>query len=113
MRLFLLLMLCAGIASAKSEDDYVREWCEPRGGIVEYRLPDKARVDCLLDDYAVEFDFSHKWAESVGQALYYSSQTGRKPGVALIIGNEWQFAERLFEAIQKSGTAIRVWFVRK
>ena len=35
--------------------------------------------------YAVEFDFAEKWAEAVGQALYYALKTGKKPAVVLIM----------------------------
>ena len=48
----------------------------------------KTRVDCLTKDYAIEFDFGSKWAESIGQALYYSIQTGKKPGIVLILEKE-------------------------
>lgn len=101
------LALHAQLAVA-TEDEHNREWCI---GQVEYRLPDKARVDCLTADYAIEADWAPKWAEAVGQALYYASQTGRKPGILLLVKEgDWRYVERLFEAIQKSGQPIRVWF---
>jgi hypothetical protein len=53
--------------------------------VTEYRLDDGTRVDCLTDQYAIEFDFGPKWAESIGQALYYAEMTGRQPGVVLIL----------------------------
>ena len=43
------------------------------------------RVDCLTKDYAIEFDFANKWAESVGQSLYYAHMTKKKPAVVLIM----------------------------
>jgi len=111
MRLFILLVLYSGVVSAMTEGDYVDIHCK---GEIEHRLPDKARVDCLMPDYAIEYDHAKKWGEAVGQALYYASQTNRKPGIALIVGpSDWRYVERLFEAIQKSDTPIRVWFVRK
>ena len=51
------------------EADYQKEWCQHRGGLVEYRLKDKTRVDCLTLTHAIEFDFANKWAESIGQFL--------------------------------------------
>jgi hypothetical protein len=33
----------------------------------------------------VEFDFGTKWAEAIGQSLYYSLQTGKRAGIGLII----------------------------
>lgn len=56
---------------------------------VEVRMPDGTRCDLLNDVYAIEVDFSRKYAESVGQATLYSIWTGRKPAVILLSrGNE-------------------------
>lgn len=68
----------------KSEAVLASAWCDEAGGATEYRLPDRTRVDCLLDDYAVEMDWSHKWAECVGQAQYYGAMTNRRPACVLI-----------------------------
>ena len=35
-------------------------------------------IDCLTSDYTVEFDFAPKWAESMGQSLYYANMTNLK-----------------------------------
>lgn len=67
------------------EKDYVNKYCP---GTVEYMLPDKTRIDCLTQEYAIEFDYAKKWAESIGQSLYYAKQTGRKPAVAIILKKE-------------------------
>lgn len=67
------------------ESDYVKAYCN---GIIEYRLSDKTRVDCLTDEYAIEFDWAKKWAESIGQSLYYAKMTGKKPAVAIIIKSD-------------------------
>lgn len=67
------------------EKDYQLPWCSVNGGQAEYELPDKTRVDCLTPEYAVEFDYAHKWAESIGQSLYYSAMTGKKPAVVIIL----------------------------
>ena len=68
-----------------TEKDYVNMYCT---GIKEYVLADKTRVDCLTDEYAIEFDYAKKWAESIGQSLYYSKKTGKKPAVAIITNGE-------------------------
>ncbi len=85
--LLLLIILIAlnNQACAKNkqlESWYVKKFCT---GQVEYRLPDATRVDCLTADYAIEFDFAKKWAECVGQSLYYADMTGKKPACFLII----------------------------
>ena len=77
-----------GMQSMKSgevEAYYVDQWCTPSFGKKEFRLWDATRVDCLTKDYAIEFDFAKKWAESVGQSLYYAKMTGKKPAVVLIL----------------------------
>ena len=67
---------------------YQNKWCAEHRGQAEVVLPDGTRADCLTDTHAVEFDFGGKWAEAIGQALYYGLQTGKRPGVVLILENE-------------------------
>ena len=43
---------------------YQNEWCTPDFGRKEVILWDMTRVDCITKDYAIEFDFAKKWAES-------------------------------------------------
>ena len=66
------------------EKEYQECWCNKAGRVTEYVLPDKTRVDCLTDEYAIEFDFAEKWAEAIGQALHYSLMTGKSAGIVLI-----------------------------
>ena len=40
------------------ESAFVEAHCD---GQIEYVLEDKTRVDCLTEDFAVEFDFASKW----------------------------------------------------
>jgi hypothetical protein len=109
-----LLALAASPALAAHvhpESHYQTAWCAEHHGQVEFRLPDGARVDCLTESNAIEFDFAPKWAEGLGQALYYGSQTGRRPGVVLIMekpGDE-RYRERLDGAIRAYGLPVEVW----
>ena len=64
---------------------YQHLWCNKHAGIMEYKNSDKTRVDCLTKDYAVEFDFAEKWAESIGQSLHYELMTGKKAMIVLIL----------------------------
>lgn len=84
---FCLLLFAASAQAGRlhKEREYQECWCMQVGGEAEYVLGDGCRVDCLTDEYAVEVDFADKWAEAVGQSLYYAYQTGRKPGVLLIM----------------------------
>ena len=68
-----------------NESSYQHAYCSAIGGIEEYTNSDKTRVDCLTNDYAIEFDFANKWHESIGQALHYGIMTGKKPKVMLIL----------------------------
>ncbi|MBI5641975.1 MAG: hypothetical protein HY954_00715 [Deltaproteobacteria bacterium] len=80
---------------------------------MEFTLPDKSRVDCLTEEYAVEVDFASKWAEALGQALYYSIQTGKRPGILLILEDDKdkRFLERANSVAQRLG--IRMWTASK
>lgn len=89
MGLFLLIFFLHSsitlAANLHKEKEYQNVWCAQHNGEIEYVLDDKTRVDCLTDDYAIEFDFAYKWAEAVGQALYYAAKTSKKPGIVIII----------------------------
>ena len=76
---------------------------------MEHRLTDGTRVDCLTKEYAVEVEYAPKWAESIGQALYYAQSTGRKPGVLMILQNDKdeRFLKRLRVVAKEQG--IKVW----
>lgn len=79
-----------------AESDYVNYYCTQWKGVIEYVLPDRTRVDCLTDTHAIEFDWCRKWAEAIGQSLYYSKMTGKTPQIVLICKpNENRFVERL------------------
>ena len=112
--LILTVLPISGCFGGRSlhEKDYQRYWCDKHTGELEYRLPDGTRVDCLIKDYAVEIEYAQKWAEAIGQALYYAKITGRKPGVVLVMrehGDE-RFARRLREVASQE--KIKVWSIR-
>jgi hypothetical protein len=78
---------------------------------MEYVLKDKARVDCLTNEYAIEVDFAKKWAESIGQSLFYAEMTDRKPAVGLILGDdESRFLNRLHHVATKFD--IKIFIIR-
>ncbi len=68
-----------------NEKYYQTKLCNHLGGVMEQSLLDRTRIDCLTDEYAIEVDFAKKWAESVGQSLYYAEMTGKKPAVGFIV----------------------------
>ena len=56
-------------------------------GQPEYQLKDLSRIDCLTDTHAFEADWADglKVYEAIGQALYYSAETSKQPGILLLI----------------------------
>jgi len=62
----------------------------------EVRLADGCRVDLLSDTEAIEVDFAAKWAEAIGQSLYYAIETGRQPAIVLLTrrDRDERFVER-------------------
>lgn len=89
---------------------YQEQWCASRGQM-EVVLADGTRCDCLTDTHAVEFDFSHKWAEAIGQALNYSAQTGKRPGIVIILERpgDTRYLERIQTVDRAFGLGITVW----
>ena len=96
--------------SGQTEAYYVEQWCTPSFGKKEFRLWDMTRVDCLTNDYAIEFDFAKKWAESVGQSLYYSEMTHKKPAVVLILTN-WTDM-RYVKRVERVNKDIQIFLVK-
>lgn len=110
----LLLSVSVTAAGKWHERNYQEDWCTKRPGLIgiEYRLPDKTRVDCLFEDYALEVDWDYKWAESIGQSLYYAEMTGKKPAVLLILGPKSdRYLKRLIFIADRYG--IKVFTVEK
>lgn len=91
MKLFLFISAILWSASTAHaahqhpEKHYQDQWCAEQHGQTEVRLPDKTRADCITDKNVIEFDFAPKFYEAIGQALYYSLQTGKRAGIVLII----------------------------
>lgn len=88
------------------EEVYQSYWCEKHNGIMEYTLDDHTRVDCLTEQYAVEFDFAPKWSECIGQALYYGEKTKHYPACVLILENgdkDLKYLKRLRYVAYKNG----------
>ncbi len=110
--IWLLVLPLVGVADIFNEAYYNAHWCDLNGGITEHVLPDRTRVDCLTDDYAVEADYGKKWAESIGQSLYYSKMTNRPPAVLLLVKmGEERFIERFRQASEGLGITLFLRYV--
>lgn len=106
-----LLPNCTWAKHKHQERWYQEQWCSTGGGQLEFLLPDQTRVDCLTDIHAVEHDFAPKWAEAIGQSLYYSAVTGKRAGVVLIMeqSSDQRYLERLRLAIEQNQLPVDVW----
>lgn len=114
MKMFITAILFMASIDATASGKWLERhhqeaWCGARADLVaiEYRLPDKTRVDCLLTDYALEVEWDYRWAESIGQSLYYALMTGRKPAVLLILGtNGDRYLRRLKLVAHEYGITV-------
>jgi len=97
------------------EKDYQKIFCNNLNGKIEHVLIDKSRIDCLTSHYAIEIDFGKKWAESIGQSLYYSLMTNKKAGIGIIIDvnskRDKKYLKRLYTVTKKLN--IKVFIIHK
>lgn len=96
--------------SGMIEGYYVEQWCKPSFGRREFVLWDRTRVDCLSADYAIEFDFAKKWAESVGQSLYYAKLTGKTPAVVLILTSKADM--KYVKRVERLEQGIKIFLIK-
>ena len=95
-----------------NEKYYQTKLCKKLKGKMEYRLSDNTRVDCLTDEYAIEVDWAKKWAEGIGQSLYYGYMTNKKPAVALICSKkDKRYIKRLNTVAKQEN--IKVFILKK
>lgn len=107
------LLICACSSPASAKRLHKERWYQDKGctGVTEYRLADRTRVDCLLEEYAIEYDFANKWAEAIGQSLHYGRMTQRKAGIVLIMESpkDVRYYKRLMDNIRFYDLPITVW----
>jgi hypothetical protein len=85
--LIILFFLSFSSYAIEKEEFYSNIFCEELSGQSQFKLKDLSRVDCLTETHAYEVDWADgmKVYEAIGQSLYYASQTGKKPGILLLI----------------------------
>lgn len=117
--LILIFLIFIPLTFAKqriyAEKVYQMQWCKAHNGKLEHKLNDKARVDCLTDKFAVEFDFANKWVECIGQALYYGRATRKQPACVLIMENwekDLKYLRRLRKTAYKKGISLRTFTIK-
>ena len=103
----LLFISCTQTPKKYNERYYQTQLCNKLDGKMEYVLKDRSRIDCLTDKYAIEVDFAKKWAESIGQSLFYAQMTAKKPAIGLIIGKkDDRYVKRIKKVTQKINIKI-------
>jgi hypothetical protein len=106
-------------AGKKPESHYRDLWCAEHGGWTEAPISSEiigkkgARCDCLTETHAVEVDFCPKWAEAIGQSLYYAARTGKSPGIVLVCeeGHVQEYAARLDTVLNTYRIPATVWIM--
>ena len=81
------LLLCCLLLSAEkpSELECCRMLAPKYQAKVEVRLWDDTRCDLVTATQAIEVDWAPKWAEAVGQALYYGTVLNKEPTIILLV----------------------------
>jgi len=79
------LGVCFCVATIAGEVEEVGRLAPKYSAETEVRQWDGTRVDMVTDEYAIEVDWPRKWAEAIGQSLYYAEVTGKKPGIILLV----------------------------
>jgi hypothetical protein len=108
----LLLVTTVLFSQTRQRESYYQaEFAKIIGGEREVVLPDRTRVDIVTDEYAIEVDFAEKWAEGIGQALYYEKMLDKKAGILLIWEGEKEirFLNRLMTVAVEHGIQVWVW----
>jgi hypothetical protein len=113
LTLFLIITVSLfGQKRINKEIYYQNYFAEKINGQTEFVLFDRTRVDILTSEYAIEVDFANKWAEGIGQSLYYSLVTEKKAGVLLIMEypeKDKKYLNRLIKVSNKYN--IKIWTI--
>jgi hypothetical protein len=95
--------------------DFLKLYSDQVGHVYadEERLAfDGTRVDILTDKVAFEVDRTAKWAEAIGQAIYYGMQHKRQPGIILLSEDYSQDANFIYRCQLVCGHVdILIWLV--
>ncbi|MBT5469841.1 MAG: hypothetical protein HOK41_04500 [Nitrospina sp.] len=110
---FLFFTMIAAPAYAMSEAEYQKEWCAKHNGEIDYKTQESSTVDCLTDNYSIEFDFAEKWVQAMKKSRHQSLSTGKAPGVVLILQNsaDEKYLFKLREVVEKRRLGIKIWAV--
>jgi len=90
---------------------WAEKFCLSMGGKMEVVVESGARCDCVTDEYAIEVDFSNKWAEALGQSLHYAAELDRTPGICLLLRDSayMDHMNRLMSTIDRWQLPVTIW----
>jgi hypothetical protein len=93
------------------DEMYSKKWCSDHGGVTGVRMPDGTSADCITTTHVMEVQFAPRWAEAMGWALYYSSESGKRAGIVLIIkeNKDLEYWKQLNSTIQHFKLPIDTW----
>lgn len=106
--LILLFTFLSSFLLAQSESEYIRLAQIEIGGASEVSVP-SGRVDLVTDSVAYEVELAANWKEAIGQSLWYSLQTGKKPGIIIVkeTPEQFKYVQQLNSALQHGDLADR------
>jgi len=110
----LVLFSAARSPFAALEADYRDAWCKVQPDFVRVEEPvSGGQVDCLTQRYAIEFGFASKWKEDIAQARWYGMQTGKIPGIVMILKkpSDRKYFRYLEDYLHFHDIYIRVWTI--
>lgn len=115
MRKLFFTLLVLSLPALAAEKDYQDFWCTKMGGQTDgpaVRVKGGI-IDCVTDRYAVEVDFGHKWKEGIAQARWYGLQTGKIPGLLLILEkpSDQKYVEYVEDYLHGSDLYLKVWTI--
>jgi len=107
------MMGAAPVFANSSEAEYQKEWCAKHNGEIDYKTQANTTVDCLTDTHAVEVETGKKWNQAMRKSRNHSVNTGRTPGIVLILENSSDEKDlyRLREIVEKRRLGIKIWTV--
>jgi len=109
---------CYGISQSNrwklNEMAWQRRLAEALGESAEWevRLWDRTRADIIHGNNVIELDWASKWAEGIGQVLWYAATTGNNPILCLIctdIKDQDRFIYRAQTVAFRTG--VRLWVI--
>ena len=110
--IFTLLFICCFVSfifagHLNPEKYYTDIGCSKLKGISNHFI-NGVFVDCVTTTEAIEFEFPEKWAEGIGQSLYYGYIMKKIPTIVFIVETkeELKYIQRVSPILFKYGIKV-------